>query len=220
MHLKRAKDQVNSSFDHFGMKDSRAIGSWIMRFDAQVGTRKALKMLFLRNNKGKIEMVGSKNGNIAVRYVHDGRPPNLIVWNPTTSRVSRIDDPMMHVGSFGICAYVFVYIPDTLDYVWLYIYKKSIIDQNCWINTYSNVDDQWGRETICQPFVQILDPKYVVINGVVYWINWNNQGLYRCLLWKIEEVDGNRSWRLWIDYRGVGSAEYPECFSGGDLITV
>ncbi|MED6143692.1 hypothetical protein PIB30_008334 [Stylosanthes scabra] len=116
MHLKRAKARATSTFVHFGMKGTRAIGSWVMRFDTQTGTREALSMPFIRNNQGRIDIVGSENGNIAVRYVREGRPPILIVWNPTTSRVSGIDDPMIHVGSFGICAYAFAYVPDTLDY--------------------------------------------------------------------------------------------------------
>ncbi|MED6215771.1 hypothetical protein PIB30_001392 [Stylosanthes scabra] len=177
MHLIHAKSRSNASFVHFGMKGPRAIGSWVIRFNADNGNREPLKMPFLRNNQGRIEIVGSQNGNIALRYVFDGAAPGLIVWNPTTCKISRIDDPMQHAGLFGTCAYAFSYMCGSLDYVWLYIYKESIVDQHCRLTTYSTVSKTWDTEIICPIYVQVLDPKYVVHKGEVYWISWNSRGV-------------------------------------------
>ncbi|MED6133496.1 hypothetical protein PIB30_028677 [Stylosanthes scabra] len=270
MHLFHVKARSTASFVHFGMKGPRAIGSWVIRFNADSGNREALKMPFLRNNQGKIEVVGSEHGNIALRYVSDGMAPGLIVWNPTTCSFSRIDDPMHHAGLFGTCAYAFSYIPRSLDYLWLYIYKQSIVDQHCCLTVYSTVSKSWEIEVTCSIYVQVLDPKYVVHKGEVYWISWNSRGVtrpqciirysiakrefnyilipapaqsnmtrllahfdelcfatvqraeggYRWLLWINDEEEGTHSWRLWTEYFGVGSAEYPECFSGEDIITI
>ncbi|MED6157731.1 hypothetical protein PIB30_026127 [Stylosanthes scabra] len=81
-YLKHAQFRSSSSFVHFWMKGPRAIGSWVMGFNIGSGLREVLKMPFLHNNQGRIEIVGSENGFIALRYVCDRHPPALIVWNP------------------------------------------------------------------------------------------------------------------------------------------
>ncbi|MED6154386.1 hypothetical protein PIB30_111918, partial [Stylosanthes scabra] len=157
-HLIHKKATSTALFVHFGMKGPRAIGSWVSRFNAVSGNREHLKMPFLRNHQGRIEIVGSEHGNIALRYVSDGMPPGLIVWNPTTSKFIRIDDPMRHAGLFGTCAYAFSYIAGSLDYVWLYIYKQSVVDQHCRLTSYSTVSKAWETDIICPIYVQVLDP--------------------------------------------------------------
>ncbi|MED6191100.1 hypothetical protein PIB30_112882, partial [Stylosanthes scabra] len=47
-----------------------------------------------------------------------------------------------------------------------------------------------------------------------------SEGGYMWLLWIIDEGDGAHSWRLWTEYSGDGPAEYPECFSGEDIISI
>ncbi|MED6110057.1 hypothetical protein PIB30_039403 [Stylosanthes scabra] len=270
MHLKHAKKRHPSAFVHFGMKGPRSIGSWVMRFNTGAGNRELFTMPFLRNNQGKIEFVGSENGNIALRNVCDRHARALIVCNPATSTVRSIDDPMLHAGLFGTCAYAFVYKPNTLDYFWIYIYKRSIVDAHCVITSYSSVTRSWDTGVLCPVYVQVLDPKYVVHNRKVYWISWNRRGVtkpqcivqycleskefshilipiwsrsnmtrllvnsdglfftsvhrvggfYRWIIWKIEEMNGKYAWHLCSEYNGVGSAEYPECFAGRDIVTI
>ncbi|MED6210733.1 hypothetical protein PIB30_066902 [Stylosanthes scabra] len=194
-HLIHTKARSTTSFVHFGMKGPRAIGSWVIRFNADSGNREQLKMPFFEHGNIALRYV---SGNIALRYVSDGMPPGLIVWNPTTSKFIRIDDPMRHAVILQCKA--------------------------------------WETEIICPIYVQVLDPRYVVHKGEVYWISWNSRGVtrpqciiryspraeggYKWLLWIIDEEDGAHSWRLWTEYFIVGPAEYPECFSGEEIIAI
>ncbi|MED6188217.1 hypothetical protein PIB30_084015, partial [Stylosanthes scabra] len=70
-HFKHPKNIATLAFAHFGMKGPRAIRSWVMRLNTETRSREPLKMSFLRNNQGKVDIIGSENGNIVVRYTYE-----------------------------------------------------------------------------------------------------------------------------------------------------
>ncbi|MED6176865.1 hypothetical protein PIB30_092405 [Stylosanthes scabra] len=139
------KSKGCSLISHFGFNNTlNSSNDWVMNMDPVYGEGIKLQLPILTPGKGWFRIIGVENGIFLFRFCSTGHTSYLLAWNPAIGSTKLIPDPPRHYCSKCAFLYTFAYFPN----------------------------NNWVVNVSCPEYVRTLDPDYVSLDGVMYWMNW------------------------------------------------
>ncbi|RYR39384.1 hypothetical protein Ahy_A09g044900 [Arachis hypogaea] len=170
--IRRWKSKDCSLFAHFGyFFDWTKSIDWVMNMSALTGETSPLHFPFLLTTEGWFQIVGVENGINCIRYSSMGNKSYLLTWNPIFRYSKIIYDPNKHYCEGCPFLYSFMYYPNMLDYALLHVYMKNSDSSTCVLTIYTRFRRNWNVIISCPEKARRLNPAYVSVNGVVYWVS-------------------------------------------------
>ncbi|MED6123532.1 hypothetical protein PIB30_049990 [Stylosanthes scabra] len=109
-------------FVHFGYSITEELSvDWITKMDPVMGEVFAFQFPFTLNPEGWFHIIGVQNGLFCVRFSEDGGASSIIVWNPATSQIRAMDDPLQQHYTDCVYHYALSFFPASVDYAILHI---------------------------------------------------------------------------------------------------
>ncbi|MED6198454.1 hypothetical protein PIB30_066394 [Stylosanthes scabra] len=174
MHSEFVKKRCGSIYLHIDSRRMRR-GGKIFKLHAFTGALQEMSVPFSVSEDSKFNVIGAANGNMAIRCAEADNTSQVIVWNPVSSYFRLISEFTHGHHRLSYSAYGFGYIPNSTEYFLVNIYKLNSCDKNCWCTSYSSLTRQWSSPFICPEYVQLLNSKYVLCDGLLYWLNFNDR---------------------------------------------
>ncbi|MED6191937.1 hypothetical protein PIB30_005416 [Stylosanthes scabra] len=87
-----------------------------------------------------------------------------------------IHDPPRHYCTKCAFLYTFAYFPNSVNYGIVHLYKRKLQQKTWTLTLYLSVEQNWVLNVSCPEYVRTLDPNYVSLDGVMYWMNWRENG--------------------------------------------
>ncbi|MED6195903.1 hypothetical protein PIB30_042228 [Stylosanthes scabra] len=172
---KRWRKRGCTLFGHFGHSDeSRRSADWIIKMSSHTGQRFPATLPFLMTQQGWFDIVGVDNGVFCMRYSCVGAMSHLVAWNPISHRRFVITDPIHGIADETSFLFAFLYYPETVNYAVVSIYLEIGDNPQTVFTLFDSSVRSWSLPLQCPPYVRLLDPAYVTVNGIVYWVTWSH----------------------------------------------
>ncbi|MED6136062.1 hypothetical protein PIB30_052480 [Stylosanthes scabra] len=158
----RFSNKLNSSLD------------WVMNIDTIHGEANKIQVPIPSPGSGWYRIIGLENGIICFRFSSAGDSSYLLAWNPVAGSTKLIPDPPEHHCTKCSYFYTFAYFPHSVHYGIVHLHKKKLHHQAWRLTMYSSAEQNWVVNVTCPDYVRTLDPNYVSLDGVIYWMKWRD----------------------------------------------
>ncbi|MED6147017.1 hypothetical protein PIB30_040127 [Stylosanthes scabra] len=166
-----------SIVSHYGFTNKpNSSSDWAMNMDAIYGEAHKINLPMVIGEQGSFRIVGIENGIFCFRYSIEGEISYLLAWNPADRSTKVIPDPPKHFCKRCSFLYTFGYFPDSVHYGIIHLFKKKPSHKTWSLTMYSSLEQNWGPTLTCPNYVRNLDPNYVSLDGVIYWMKWREDG--------------------------------------------
>ncbi|MED6198802.1 hypothetical protein PIB30_069944 [Stylosanthes scabra] len=167
------KSKGCSLISHFGFsKTLNSSKDWVLNMDPVYGEATKIDLPMLTPGNGWFRIVGVENGIFLFRFSSTGDRSYLLVWNPAIGSTKAIPDPPRHYCRKCAFLYLFAYFPNSVNYGIVHLYKRDQREKTWTLTLYSSAEQNWLVNVSCPEYVRTLDPNYVSLDGVMYWMNW------------------------------------------------
>ncbi|RYR08944.1 hypothetical protein Ahy_B05g076850 [Arachis hypogaea] len=117
-------------------------------------------------------VIGSDHGNICLRISMGGLNSRLLIWNPLTGKKRYASDESIKHLAHVVSIYAFGFLEDTIEYRILHALKKNFSQRMLSWCLYTSFEKDWTHSGTFETNMQKIGPKYVVKDGIFYWIGW------------------------------------------------
>ncbi|MED6210734.1 hypothetical protein PIB30_066903 [Stylosanthes scabra] len=164
-----------SLFGHFCYKEqTRRSLDWVIRMSSETGQRFPSALPFVVGNKGWFDIVGIDNGVFCFRLSKTRDVSNLVIWNSMSRRQFVLDDPITGIADESTFLFSFLYYQNTINHSIVAIFLERRRQTRCVFTVYDSSSRRWIARVPCPSYVRKLDPAYVILNGVTYWVTWSH----------------------------------------------
>ncbi|MED6143442.1 hypothetical protein PIB30_006394 [Stylosanthes scabra] len=169
------KSKGCSFIAHFGFNNKlNSSMDSVMNMDDVYGIASKIELPILTPGNGWYQIIGLENGIFCFHFCSVGHRSYLLAWNPAAGSTKLIPDPPKHYCTKCAFLYTFAYFPNSLHYGIVHLYKKKQRQKTWRLTMYSSAEQNWVVNMTCPDHVRTLDPNYVSLDGVIYWINWRD----------------------------------------------
>ncbi|RYR08218.1 hypothetical protein Ahy_B05g075793 [Arachis hypogaea] len=176
-HFRENKDCNRSVITGIGYPPNDENSIWFVRAFLDSGHQVQFDVPVDINQYGFYALIGSDYGNVCLRISMGGLNSHLLIWNPLTRkrRYAR-DEASTHAGH-ALSLYAFGFLHDTVEYRIIHAYKKFYSQTTLSWSLYTSFERDWTHSGTFETSVQKIGPKYVINEGVFYWIGWAGPNL-------------------------------------------
>ncbi|MED6191936.1 hypothetical protein PIB30_005415 [Stylosanthes scabra] len=161
---------------HYGFTNKRnSSKDWVMSIDAVFGEPYKRTVPMVVADDGWYRLLGVENGILCFRYCSAGDKSYLLAWNSADKSTKLIPDPPGHYCNKCSFLYTFGYFPGSVHYGIVHLFKRKPRQKFWQVTMYSSAERDWVLTLTCPEYVQNLDPNYVSVDGVIYWIRWRDE---------------------------------------------
>ncbi|MED6198804.1 hypothetical protein PIB30_069946, partial [Stylosanthes scabra] len=165
------KSKGCSIIAHYGFTNKlNSSNDWVVSIDALFGEPNNINVAMVVTNDGWYRVIGVENGIFCFRYCSARNTSYLLAWNPADNSTKLIPDPLGHYCNKCSFIYSFGYFPGSVHYGIVHLFKRKPRQKYWRVTMYFSLERDWVLTLTCPDYVQILDPNYVSVDGVMYWI--------------------------------------------------
>ncbi|RYR16270.1 hypothetical protein HN51_067711 [Arachis hypogaea] len=177
-NYKENKDRSKSVIVGIGYPPGDYNSVWFVRAYIQSGRQVQFNIPMDANQYGFYSVIGSENGIICIKISLGGLNSRLLIWNPVSDKRRYVTDEASKHSAHAISLYAFGFLEDEIEYRIVHVYKRAFRQRNMSWSLYTSFEREWTHSGMFESDVQKLGPKYIVNNGIVYWIGWQGADFF------------------------------------------
>ncbi|RYR36435.1 hypothetical protein HN51_030044 [Arachis hypogaea] len=176
-NYKENKERNRSVIIGIGFPPSDQNSLWFVRAFVNDGSQVQFNVPTENQQFGFYAVIGSDHGNICLRISMGGLNSRLLIWNPLTGKKRYASDESIKHLAHAVSIYAFGFLEDTIEYRILYAWKKNFSQRTLSWSLYTSFEKDWTQSGTFETNMQKIGPKYVVNDGIFYWIGWEGANL-------------------------------------------